>query len=333
MGARARVQQDEVEEVGSEEDDVGFLDNDSEVGVDCGFAGEGWGEGRGNDRGDEVVRYDDQLLGGEDGAGEDAPRAERGGQRQRDATTETAAADGMDVARGYAPRREDGRGDSSAFVSGDGLQEGADTVNTTIESETSIASDRNEGKKEDDVEKPAPPAGESPAVQLDPGEALAPPTTSPAEPPQVDCHQNNQQQDTSKESSTTPPPRTPVRPRTFSASTFSRGPPSSSSFATASGGRGKWRPSFGGSGGGADGSVMGRSPGAMYAPWAAFSTPLKRHSGGGERCLRRWLVWRRGLRRRGGGEGGGGGAGRWGDFCSRLAATVTRWACCYYSWY
>lgn len=254
MRAHARVEQEEVEEVGSEEDNRGFVGNDGNVEVDHAFAGEGWGEGHGADRSsDEVVRYDGQMLGKEDEAGEDPPRVGRGsGGGHRD-TTDTAVASGMGVARGHG-RREEGDGDSGSFGSGDGVGKGRSTVRSTVStvSETSLGVDRN-GRKEH-IDTPAPPASGSPAAQVDPEESI-PPITTPQE---------------------KPPPHTPVRPRTFSASTFSRGPPSSA--VATSGGRGKWRPSFGGGGGGgsgADGTVTGRSPGAMHAPWAAFSTPLR----------------------------------------------------------
>lgn len=156
------------------------------------------------------------------------------------------------------------------------------------------------------------------ADQAHPAKApIAPPVPDTASP-----GQKQQQHDPQKSHARplSPPPRTPVRPRSFSSSGFSRGPPhTATSTPAASGGsmkgKGSWRPSFGsGDSGGGDGG--------MPAPWgaaAAFSTPSRSGAASSEatQSMGSWFgtTGSASARRR---KGGGAGSGPMGKLLQKV---------------
>eukprot|EP00904_Undaria_pinnatifida_P000872 jgi/Undpi1/10786/HiC_scaffold_29.g13234.m1 len=236
------VKAEEVEEVGSDEDDL--MDDDSADVADWStrngslLRGNYQGDGEGTE--DSVCEYDDRALGG--GVDEGGTSNENGADNQL-------------------------RRDSLSDVSAVGRLQGGGGVVAATAPETP----RSERKGQ---QLPRHQQHQQQQHQQQRQQQRQQHHQQRQQQHQQQQQQQHQQQKRAQQPESEdpgPPPRTPVRPRTISSSSFERQTPHAPSATSSSARPGDWRPSFGSGGEG----KVGRSPGTMQAPWAAFSTPLR----------------------------------------------------------
>lgn len=305
---RGGVEAEEVEEVGSDEDDDGFMRDGADVAywsTRNGTSRRG-SEAREQDGGEDgtddgVCEYDDRALGegdralgrevdGTDGIASKGGAGGQGGELEAGRGNRMGLSNGPVVSPGHGATEEArldanglrGEGDCARLVDHDGvgaMSRDADKVDGSSRSENSA-----DARQQRRAAQPSS-SGVSPVSQIQGGEGLgaaSAPETPRNErkgqqpPPQQQHQQQRRGQQNESDDPTGPPPRTPVRPpRAASTSAFGRQTPHAPSAPAAAAlslaRHGQWRPSFGSGGEG----KVGRSPGNMQAPWAAFSTPLR----------------------------------------------------------
>ena len=331
------VKAEEVEEVGSDEDDL--MDDDSADVADWStrngslLRGNYQGDGEGTE--DSVCEYDDRALGGGvDGPGDAASTGGDGGQQcelEADGSGRTGLSRDVMVSPGHGAtaevRRDEARvganglpgaspdetvfGVSELRGQGDCARDddGGDGVEVVARGADKEGGPSNENGADNQLRRdslsdvsvvgrlqggggvvaataPETPRSERKGQQLPRHQQHQQQQHQQQRQQQRQQHhqqrqqQHQQQQQQHQQQKRTqqpesedpgPPPRTPVRPRTISSSSFERQTPHAPSATSSSARPGDWRPSFGSGGEG----KVGRSPGTMQAPWAAFSTPLR----------------------------------------------------------
>ena len=308
---RGGVETEEVEEVGSDEDDDGFTRDGADVAYWSTRNGTSrrrseareWDGGE-EDTDDGVCEYDDHALGeGDRALGREVDGTDdivskggaggQGGELEAGRGNRKGLSNDPVVSPGHGATEEArldanglrGEGDCARLVDHDGV--GAMSGDADKGNGPSTIENAFDAQQQRRVPQPSS-SDVSSVCQIQGGERLgaaAAPETPRSErrgqqPPPQQWRQQHQQQRRGQQNEsndpTGPPPRTPVRPpRAASTSTFGRQTPHAPSAPAAAASslarHGEWRPSFGSGGEG----KVGRSPGTMQAPWAAFSTPLR----------------------------------------------------------